>query len=233
MEVILKRDVENLGFTDDLVEVKNGYGRNFLIPQGAAILATPSAKKVLAETLRQRAHRDEKLIADAKEVAKTLEGISIKIIAKTADGSKLFGSVNNADVAEELGKQGHEIEKNAISIDGRNIKRIGDYVAHVRLHRAVIVDLPFSIAPDPKSLPKKKKVEVEDNVIVKQDDNMFGKQESIDDVIGQIGKSKTDDAAPDFDEMPNAPEVEATATEAATTEAEAPEVADTDAKTEE
>ncbi len=227
MEVILKRDVENLGFTDDLVEVKNGYGRNFLIPQGAAILATASAKKVLAETMRQRAHRDEKLIADAKEVAKTLEGVVIKIIAKTADGAKLFGSVNNSNVQEELAKQGHEIDRNTISIDGRNIKRIGEYVAHVRLHRSVIVDMPFSIVPDPKSLPKKKKVVVEDTVIVKQDDDMFGKKESIDDVLGQIGK-KEDDITSDFDAVPATPEVEAT-----TVETETPDVAETETKTEE
>ena len=228
MEVILKRDVENLGFTDDLVEVKNGYGRNFLIPQGAAIMATASAKKVLAETMRQRAHRDEKLIADAREVAKTLEAVVIKIIAKTADGSKLFGSVNNSDVYEELAKQGHKIDKNTISIDGRNIKRIGEYIAHVRLHRAVVIDMPFSIVQDPKSLPKKKKIVVEDTVIVKQDDDMFGKKESIDDVIGQIGK-KEDDNASDFDTVPAAtPEVEAT-----TVETETPDVAETETKTEE
>ncbi len=157
MEVILKKDVENLGFQDDLVEVKNGYGRNYLIPQGYAILATSSAKKVLAETLKQRAHRDAKLIEDAKKIAKALEEVSIKIISKTADGSKLFGSVNNANVAEALEKQGHAIEKKFIRIDGNNIKRLGKYVAHVRLHRELIFDLPFDVIPDPASLPKKKK----------------------------------------------------------------------------
>ena len=233
MEVILKRDVENLGFTDDLVEVKNGYGRNFLIPQGAAILATASAKKVLAETMRQRAHRDEKLIADAREVAKTLEGVEIKIIAKTADGSKLFGSVNNADVSEELAKQGHKIEKNTISIDGRNIKRIGEYVAHVRLHRAVVIDMPFSIIPDPKSLPKKKKVvATDDAVIIKKDDDMFGKQERIDDVIGQIGKKEGDNTS-DFDAVPATPEVETVPEVETTTTTETPDVAETETKTEE
>jgi large subunit ribosomal protein L9 len=157
MEVILKKDVEGLGFQDDLVQVKNGYGRNYLIPQGFAILATSSAKKVLAETLKQRAHREEKRIEDAKKVAKALEEVTIKIISKTADGSKLFGSVNNANVSEALEKQGHAIEKKFISIDGNNIKRLGKYVAHIRLHRELIVDFPFEVIADPASLPKKKK----------------------------------------------------------------------------
>ncbi len=157
MEVILKKDVENLGFQDDLVVVKNGYARNYLIPQGFAILATSSAKKVLAETLKQRAHRDAKLIEDAKKIAKALEEVAIKIISKTADGSKLFGSVNNANISDALEKQGHAIEKKFISIDGNNIKRLGKYVAHVRLHRELIIDLPFEVIPDPASMPKKKK----------------------------------------------------------------------------
>jgi large subunit ribosomal protein L9 len=168
MEVILKKDVENLGFTDDLVEVKNGYGRNFLIPQGFAVLATTSAKKVLAETMRQRAHRNAKLIKDAQKVAKSLEDVIVKIMSKTADGIKLFGSVNNADVSEALVKLGHDIEKRFISIEGRNIKRVGEYIARVRLHRELIVDLPFEIYADPASLHKKqaKKAEVADVEIV-------------------------------------------------------------------
>jgi large subunit ribosomal protein L9 len=104
MELILKQDVENVGFKDDLVTVKNGYGRNFLIPQGVAILATVSAKKVLTETLKQRAFKEEKLIKDATKVADALKALEIKILAKTGDGSKLFGSVNNIDVAAALEK---------------------------------------------------------------------------------------------------------------------------------
>ena len=148
MEVILKKDVENLGFKDDVVSVKNGYGRNYLIPQGFAIMATPSAKKVLAETLRQRAHRDAKVLEDAKKVAKALEAMTIKITAKTADGSKLFGSVTPSHVAEAVAKEGQEIESKFFKLDGNAVKRIGKYTAHVRLHRSLIVDLPFEVVAE-------------------------------------------------------------------------------------
>jgi large subunit ribosomal protein L9 len=201
MEVILKQDVENLGFKDDVVSVKNGYGRNFLIPQGKAILATSSAKKMLAETMRQRAKKNEKLVSDAQGVAKLLEDVTIKIIAKSADGVKLFGSVNNVNVSEELKKQGHDIESHFISIDGRNVKRVGEYIAQLRLHREVIFNLPFSIEADPNSIVKKKKVK-EETFIKQEDDSMFGKKESIDDVVGQITKKETDD----FEEAPKVEE---------------------------
>ena len=194
MEVILKKDVENLGFVNDLVEVKNGYGRNFLIPQGMAMLATPSAKKVLAETMRQRAHRDEKLIKDAKKVATTLEEVTLKIMSKSADGDKLFGSVTNADVAEALAKQGHEFEKKFITIDGRNIKRVGSYVAHVRLHRELVFDLPFEVYADPAFIVKKSKAKAsDDDVVIKQEDDEFAhKKESIDAVAGMARKKPQD-----------------------------------------
>ena len=145
MEIILKQDVENLGFTDDIVTVKNGYGRNHLIPQGFAVLATTSAKKVLAETLKQRAFKEEKLIKDATKVADAIKELDIKITAKTGDGSKLFGSVNNANVAEVLAAAGHEVDKKFIKVEGGNIKRLGKYNTTVRLHRAVIVELPIEI----------------------------------------------------------------------------------------
>ncbi|PHR69415.1 MAG: 50S ribosomal protein L9 [Lutibacter sp.] len=150
MELILKQDVENVGFKDDLVTVKNGYGRNFLIPQGVAILATSSAKKVLAETLKQRAFKEEKLIKDATKIADAIKELEIKISAKTGEGSKLFGSVNNIDVAASLEKAGHEIEKKFIKVEGGNVKRIGKYNAAVRLHRAVIVDLQFEVIAEAK-----------------------------------------------------------------------------------
>lgn len=148
MEVILKKDVENLGFKDDVVAVKNGYGRNFLIPQGMAIMATPSARKVLAENLRQRAHREAKVLEDAKKIATALEAMTIKIIAKTADGSKLFGSVSSSDLAEAFAKQGQELESKFIKLDGNTVKRIGKYTAHVRLHRSLVVDVPFEVAAE-------------------------------------------------------------------------------------
>lgn len=148
MEIILKQDVENLGFIDDVVTVKNGYGRNYLIPHGFAVLATSSAKKVLAETLKQRAFKEEKLIKDATKIADAIKELEIKITAKTGDGTKLFGSVNNADVAEALAKAGQEVDKKFIKVEGGNIKRLGKYNATVRLHRAVIVELPIDIVSE-------------------------------------------------------------------------------------
>ncbi|MFJ1365352.1 50S ribosomal protein L9 [Capnocytophaga canimorsus] len=148
MEIILKQDVQNLGFKDDIVNVRNGYGRNYLIPQGFAILATPSAKKVLAENLKQRAHKEQHVINEAKKVAQALAALEIKIAAKVGSGDKLFGSINNADLAQELAKVGHEIDKKYIVIAGNTLKRAGKYNASVRLHREVTVDLPFEIVAE-------------------------------------------------------------------------------------
>jgi len=114
MELILKKDVQNLGFKDDVVTVKNGYGRNFLIPQGYAQLATASAKKVLAENLKQRAHKEAKVVSDAQALAEALKAIEIKIYAK-AGGEKLFGSITNIDIAEALAKGGQEIDRKFIT----------------------------------------------------------------------------------------------------------------------
>ncbi|MBC9797885.1 50S ribosomal protein L9 [Sinomicrobium weinanense] len=150
MELILKKDVDNLGFKDDLVTVKNGYGRNYLIPQGFAILATPSAKKVLAETLRQRAFKEQKVIDDARKTAEALNKLEIKITAKAGSGDKLFGSVTTINLAEALEKEGHGIEKKYITINGGSVKRTGKYNAVIRLHREVIVDLPFEVAAEAK-----------------------------------------------------------------------------------
>ena len=148
MELILKQDVENLGFKDDIVTVKNGYGRNFLIPQGQAILATVSAKKVLAENLKQRAFKEQKLIDDAKKISDALNNLEIKIASKVGSGDKLFGSVNNIDVAGALQKEGHSIEKKFINVIGGNVKRLGKYNAVIRLHREVVVDMPFEVVSE-------------------------------------------------------------------------------------
>ncbi|HKX86656.1 MAG TPA: 50S ribosomal protein L9 [Flavobacterium sp.] len=145
MELILKQDVQNLGFKDDVVTVKPGYGRNFLIPQGFAVLATPSAKKVLAENLKQKAHKEAKIVADAKSLAETLKALDIKITAK-AGGEKLFGSVTNADIAEILSKNGQTIDKKFIT--SGIVKRTGKYTASVRLHREVIVELAYEIVAE-------------------------------------------------------------------------------------
>ena len=148
MELILKQDVEGLGFKDDVITVKNGYGRNFLIPEGYAVLATPSAKKVLAENLKQRAFKEKKIVDDANTVAKSIKAMEIKISAKVASGDKLFGSVNNSDVSIALEKAGQKIEKKFITVTGGNVKRLGKYNAQVRLHRDVTVDLDFEIIPE-------------------------------------------------------------------------------------
>jgi large subunit ribosomal protein L9 len=145
MEIILKQDVQNLGFKDDVVSVKPGYGRNFLIPQGFATLATPSAKKVLAENLKQRAHKEAKVVADAKALAETLKALEIKLTAK-AGGEKLFGSITNIDIAEALEKSGNTIDRKFIT--SGVVKRLGKYNATVRLHRDVIVELPYEIVAE-------------------------------------------------------------------------------------
>lgn len=145
MEIILQQDVQNLGFKDDIVTVKNGYGQNYLIPQGFAILATPSAKKVLAENLKQKAYKEQRIIDEAKKTAKALNDLEVKITAKVGAGNKLFGSINNADLSSELAKVGHEIDKKFITIAGNTLKRAGKYNASIRLHREVVVELPFEI----------------------------------------------------------------------------------------
>ena len=147
MELILIKDVQNLGFKDDVVTVKAGYGRNYLIPQGFAKLATPSARKVLAEDLKQRAHKEQKQIDDAKNIASQLNDIELKITAKTG-GDKLFGSISSADITKALQKKGFDIDKRFVS--SSLIKRVGKYNATVRLHREVVVELPFEVIAENK-----------------------------------------------------------------------------------
>lgn len=143
MELILKEDVENLGFKDDLVVVKNGYGRNFLIPQGKAILATISAKKVLTEKLKQSQVKEKQAVEEANKIVKKLEKLELKISAKS-ENDKLFGSVTNSDISKELSSEGFEIEKKCIQLSS-TIKKIGSYTAKIRLHREVYYDLNFEV----------------------------------------------------------------------------------------
>ena len=148
MELILKKDVEKLGFKDDVVTVKPGYGRNFLIPQGAAVLATPSARKVLEETLKQRSYKEKKQIEDAQKQADKLNGLDIKLTAKAGAGDKIYGSVTDADLAEALAKEGVDIDKKYISIAGGNIKRLGQYEATLRFHREVVSNFSFDVVSE-------------------------------------------------------------------------------------
>lgn len=145
MELILKKDVENLGFVDDVVNVKNGYGRNFLIPNGFAELATPSSKKMLEETLKQRAYKEQKNVDEARKHADKLSGLELTMSAKAGAGDKMFGSINASNVSEALSKEGIDIDKKYISIFGGNIKRLGQYEAKLRFHRDVIESLTFDV----------------------------------------------------------------------------------------
>jgi len=148
MELILKKDVDNLGFKNDMVTVKHGYGRNFLIPQGFADLATPSAKKVLAETIKQQAFKEQKNIDAAKKQAAKLNGLELKLVAKAGGGDKMFGSITNGNLADALAKEGVELDKKFITIAGGNIKRLGQYDATLRFHREVISTLTFDVVAE-------------------------------------------------------------------------------------
>ena len=147
MQVILKEDVVNLGYKDDIVTVKDGYGRNFLIPMGKAVIASESAKKVLAENLKQRAHKLAKIKADAEELAAKLQGVSLTIGAKTSSTGTIFGSVTNIQVAEALAKAGFEIDRKIISLQ-ESVKEVGQYKATLKLHKEVSVEIPFEVVSE-------------------------------------------------------------------------------------
>ncbi len=148
MEVILKEDVQGLGYKDDLVTVKPGYGRNYLIPQGIAVIATPSNKKVLEENMRQAAHKADKVRQDAEEIAGKIEEVLLKIITKVSESGKIFGSVTNTQLADGLRDKGIEIDRRKISIDQKEIKTVGDYSATVDLHKEVKPTLKFRVTGD-------------------------------------------------------------------------------------
>lgn len=147
MEIILKEDIASLGYKNDIVSVKPGYGRNYLIPSGKAILATPSAKKMLAEELRQRAHKLEKIKNEALELAKKLEGVTLTIATKVSSTGTIFGSVNNIQIAEKLAEKGFEIDRKVIVVKD-TVKEVGNYVATVRLHKEVSVEIPFEVVAE-------------------------------------------------------------------------------------
>ncbi len=143
MEIILKEDIIGLGFKNDIVNVKSGYGRNYLIPQGKAVIASPSAKKILAENLKQQAHKLAAIKAEAEKKGQSLEGVALTIPAKVSITGQLYGSVNAAQVAEELKKLGHEIDRKLITM--RDIKKVGSYVATVHFHKEVLVEIPVTV----------------------------------------------------------------------------------------
>ncbi len=146
MEVILKQDMPNLGQKDEIVKVRDGYGRNFLIPQGKATTATASAKKVLAENTKQRAHKEAKIKAEAQKTAEKMNGLKLKIGAKTSTTGKIFGSVNTIQVAEALKEKGYDLDRKNISLVNEDaIKEVGTYKAKVKLHKEVVVEVEFEI----------------------------------------------------------------------------------------
>jgi len=147
MEIILKEDIVNLGYKDDIVKVKDGYGRNYLIPQGKAVIATESAKKVLAEAQRQRAHKIEKLKKDAQEMAAKLAAVEgLTIAAKASESGKIFGSVTNVQVAEALEKQGLTVDRKSIVMEP--VKELGTAKAVVKLYKEIHAEVPFTVVAE-------------------------------------------------------------------------------------
>lgn len=145
MEIILREDIEKLGYKDDLVEVKPGYARNFLIPNGLAIIATPSEKKVREENLKQRAHKEDKLKAEATRIAGALADTVLKIGAKVGEAGKIFGSVNTIQVADALEAAGYTVERKRITIKNEPIREIGIYEADVVLHKEITQTVKFEV----------------------------------------------------------------------------------------
>ena len=143
MEIILREDIIGLGFKNDIVNVKSGYGRNYLIPTGKAVIASPSAKKILAENLKQQAHKLAAIKAEAEKKAEALSGVALTITAKVGATGVTYGSVSTAHVADELAKLGHEVSRKIIVM--RDIKKVGDYVATVHFHKDVIVEIPVKV----------------------------------------------------------------------------------------
>ncbi len=147
MEIILKEDVVNLGYKNDVVTVKSGYGRNFLIPTGKAVIASPSAKKMLAEDLKQRAHKFEKIKKDAEEAAAKLKDVSLTIATKVSSTGTIFGSVTNIQIADALSKLGFDIDRKIIFVKDP-VKEIGSYTATIKIHKDVSVEIPFEVVAE-------------------------------------------------------------------------------------
>ena len=148
MQVILKQDVEHLGYKNDVLKVKNGYARNYLLPRGYALMATEPNKKVLAETLKQRAFKEEKIKGEAQKIADALKDVVIKVGAKVSSKGKIFGSVTALQIAEAIKKAGCEVDRKCISIKEDAIKTVGEYTAAVRLHKEVNIDLKFEVVEE-------------------------------------------------------------------------------------
>ena len=146
MEIILKQDIRSLGYTNDIVNVKAGYARNYLIPKGYAIAATETNRKILAENLKQKSFKEEKIKKEAETLAKALDGITVKIGAKAAETGKIFGSVNNIQITDAIKQQfNYDIDRKKIIVDGEHIKELGTYSAKVNLHKDIKVNISFEV----------------------------------------------------------------------------------------
>jgi large subunit ribosomal protein L9 len=146
MEIILKQDIKNLGYTNDIVNVKNGFARNYLLPKGMAISATSTNRKILAENLKQKSFKEDKIRKEADTLAKALDGITVKIGAKAAESGKIFGSVNNIQISEALKSQfSYDIDRKKIMVDGDSIKELGTYSAEVVLHKDIKASINFEV----------------------------------------------------------------------------------------
>jgi large subunit ribosomal protein L9 len=148
MEVILKNDVKNLGYKDDVVNVKPGYGRNFLIPKGLAIMATDSTKKMQAETVKQRAFKEQKIKTAAEKTATALKDMVVKVGAKAGESGKIFGSITTVQLADAIKKLGYEVDRKNISINEEGIKNLGTYTAEVRFHKEVVGNVTFEVVAE-------------------------------------------------------------------------------------
>ena len=148
MEIILKQDISNLGFKDDMIDVKSGYGRNFLIPQGFAILATESSKKIHAENLKQRAHKEAKIKDEASVIAGKIAALTFRVGAKASSKGKIFGSVNNIQLSEALSKEGIIVDRKKIVVKSELIKEVGEYTALAKLHREVTAEIKFEVVAE-------------------------------------------------------------------------------------
>lgn len=148
MEIILKQDVKNLGHKDEIVKVRDGYGRNFLIPQGIGIVANDGNKKMLTETLRQRAHKEAKIRQEAEANVQKLASLELTIGAKVGESGKIFGSVNAIQLSEALKKAGFDLDRKNITVDAENIKALGKYTAHVKLYKDITVEVNFEVVAE-------------------------------------------------------------------------------------
>ena len=148
MEIILKQDIPNLGYENDIVKVKPGYARNYLIPKGMAIIASETNRKVLAEVQRQKSFKEEKLREEAETTAKLLDKVSLKIGAKVGTSGKIFGSVNAIQIADALKEEGYDIDRKKVEVDGDAIKEVGEYVAKVHLYKDIKGEVKFEVVPE-------------------------------------------------------------------------------------